>query len=222
MVGANDVTHRVPQAAAVRDLARAVETLRAAGAAVVVGTCPDLGTVAPLWQPLRGFARVHSRRMARAQTVAVVEAGGISVSLGDLLGPEFGASPQLWSADRFHPSAAGYRRVVEVLLPAALEGLGVEVTAGTPTATACRTSGSPPASPRRTRAWSSRRSRACRARPRPARAGWPGWCAASRGSAAPSRRGRPPATRTRTRAPPSGSPRGDGNGSRSERRSVAR
>jgi len=126
MVGGNDVTHRVPVADAARDLARAVTTLRAAGAVVVVGTCPDLGTVKPLWQPLRSFARVTSRRMARAQTVAVVEAGGVSVSLGDLLGPEFDASPHLWSADRFHPSPEGYARLVDVLLPAGLQALGVE------------------------------------------------------------------------------------------------
>lgn len=127
MIGANDVTHRVSAAAASRDLARAVGTLRAAGAVVVVGTCPDLGTVKPLWQPLRTYARIESRRMARTQTVAVVEAGGISVSLGDLLGDEFDSSPQLWSADRFHPSPQGYARVVDVLLPAVLQGLGVDV-----------------------------------------------------------------------------------------------
>ena len=126
MVGANDVTHRVPQLEAVRELSRAVTTLRAAGATVVVGTCPDLGTVKPLWQPLRLVAALASRRMARAQTVAVVEAGATSVSLGDLLGAEFGEQAHLWSADRFHPSAADYARVVEALLPAALQALGVE------------------------------------------------------------------------------------------------
>ncbi len=127
MVGANDVTHRVSTQASCRDLARAVETLRAGGAQVLVGTCPDLGTVKPLWQPLRSAARVASRRMARAQTVAVVEAGGTSVSLSDLLGPEFDVRPDLWSPDRFHPSAGGYRRVVDVLLPSALELLGAPV-----------------------------------------------------------------------------------------------
>ncbi len=127
MVGANDVTHRVPAADAARDLARAVTTLREAGAAVAVGTCPDLGTVKPVWQPLRTVARLQSRRMAVAQAVAAVEAGAVSVSLGDLLGPEFGSTPHLWSADRFHPSPAGYRRLVAVLLPAALQALGVEL-----------------------------------------------------------------------------------------------
>jgi lysophospholipase L1-like esterase len=132
MVGANDVTHRVSTDASCRDLGRAVATLRAAGAQVVVGTCPDLGTVKPVWQPLRALARVASRRMARAQTVAVVENGGTSISLSDLLGPEFDVTPGLWSPDRFHPSADGYRRVVEVLLPSALELLGAPVPGRSP------------------------------------------------------------------------------------------
>jgi lysophospholipase L1-like esterase len=80
VIGANDVTHRVPIASAARDLARAVATLRQAGAQVVVGTCPDLGTVKPVMQPLRTVAAWWSRRLAAAQTVATVDAGGISVS----------------------------------------------------------------------------------------------------------------------------------------------
>jgi lysophospholipase L1-like esterase len=131
IVGTNDVTHRVPITDAARDLGRAVTTLRHAGTCVVVGTCPDLGTVEPLLQPLRTFAAAVSRRLAQAQTVAVVEAGGVAVSLGDLLGPEFARSPVLWSPDRFHPSAAGYSRVCDVLLPSALELLG-EPVAGEP------------------------------------------------------------------------------------------
>jgi lysophospholipase L1-like esterase len=132
MIGANDVTHRVPQGDATRDLGRAVRRLVDAGAVVVVGTCPDLGTVKPLLQPLRTVARVLSRRLARAQTVAVVEAGGIAVSLGDLLGPEFAEQPHLWSADRFHPSADGYRRVADAILPSLLEGVGVDIPVSVP------------------------------------------------------------------------------------------
>jgi hypothetical protein len=84
IIGANDVTHRVPIASAARDLGRAVRTLRAAGSEVVVGTCPDLGTVKPVMQPL-------------------------------------------WSADRFHPSPDGYRRIVDAILPSALDSLGVTI-----------------------------------------------------------------------------------------------
>ncbi len=124
MVGANDVTHRINTAFAVRHLEQAVRRLMAAGAEVVVGTCPDLGTLEPVPQPLRLLARRWSRDLAAAQTVAVVEAGGRTVSLGDLLGPEFASHPHvMFSKDRFHPSSAGYARAAAALLPSAYAAL---------------------------------------------------------------------------------------------------
>ena len=125
MIGANDVTHRVPAADASRALGRAIATLRASGVEVVVGTCPDLGSVKPLMQPLRRLARVRSRAMAQAQAVVAVEQGATAVSLGNLLGSEFAENPMMWSADRFHPSPAGYARVVDALVPTVLTALGV-------------------------------------------------------------------------------------------------
>jgi hypothetical protein len=125
LIGANDVTHRASQVAAVQHLAEAVRRLCAGGAEVVVGTCPDLGAIQPIKPPLRWLARRWSRQMAAAQTVAVVEAGGRTVSLGDLLGPRFAAEPhRMFSWDRFHPSAAGYAAAVAALLPTALTALG--------------------------------------------------------------------------------------------------
>ena len=83
-----------------------------------MGTCPDLGAVQPIAQPLKALARRWSRDLAAAQTVAVIEAGGRTVSLGDILGPEFKERPhELFSQDRFHPSAAGNARAAAVLLP---------------------------------------------------------------------------------------------------------
>ncbi|MDN5768419.1 MAG: SGNH/GDSL hydrolase family protein [Humibacillus sp.] len=118
LIGANDVTHRIDRSIAVRHLEMAVRRLREVGTEVVVGTCPDLGVLEPVPQPLRLLARRWSRDLAAAQTVAVVEAGGRAVSIGDLLGPEFSAQPKiLFSEDRFHPSAAGYARVAAALLP---------------------------------------------------------------------------------------------------------
>lgn len=124
MIGANDVTHRVPPQQAVRALDAAVRRLRGAGAAVVVATCPDLGTVEPIPQPLRWVARRQSRQLAAAQTIAVVEAGGRSVSLGDVLGPEFAVRKELFSADGFHPSAEGYAAAATVLLPSVCAAVG--------------------------------------------------------------------------------------------------
>lgn len=126
MIGANDVTSRTRPSEAVQHLGQAVRRLRAEGAEVVVCTCPDLGTVEPILQPLRLVARVWSRQLAAAQTIAVVEAGGRTVSLGDVLGPEFAARPkEMFSADRFHPSAAGYAAAVAVTLPSACAAVGL-------------------------------------------------------------------------------------------------
>src|SRR3954470_14844123 len=125
MVGANDVSHRVRPADSVRHLAQAVERLREAGSEVVVGTCPDLGPIEPVAQPLRLIARRLSRDLAAAQTVAAVEAGARSVSLGDLLGEEFRRVPhEMFSADRFHPSSAGYAAAAAAVLPSVCAALG--------------------------------------------------------------------------------------------------
>jgi hypothetical protein len=119
VIGTNDVTHQVLPRTSARQLAEVVARLSEAGCEVVVGTCPDLGTVRPIQQPLRFVARVLSRQLAREQTVAVVRAGGRAVSLGGLLGPVFDAKRDImFGADHFHPSATGYANMVSVLIPA--------------------------------------------------------------------------------------------------------
>jgi len=118
LIGANDVTHRFGGRSAVRHLADAVRRLRLIDVRVIVGTCPDLGSVQPIRPPLRWLARRWSRQLAEAQTIAVVEAGGWTVSLGSLLGPTFAAQPhRMFSFDRYHPSADGYALAASVLLP---------------------------------------------------------------------------------------------------------
>ena len=126
LVGVNDITHKVRPSDSVRLLADAVRRLRASGCAVIVGTCPDLGTVQPIPPPLRQVARLWSRRLAAAQTIAVVEAGGTSVSMATLLGPEFHASPSdYFGSDRFHPSAFAYASAAAGLLPSVASALGL-------------------------------------------------------------------------------------------------
>ncbi|MGR7001543.1 SGNH/GDSL hydrolase family protein [Yinghuangia aomiensis] len=119
MVGANDVTHQVRPADSVRRLEQATRRLLASGCEVVVGTCPDLGTIEPIAQPLRYIARQWSRSPAAAQTIAVVEAGSAHrVDRLPLLGPEFAARPgELFGPDRFHPSEKGYATAAMAILP---------------------------------------------------------------------------------------------------------
>jgi lysophospholipase L1-like esterase len=126
LVGANDVTHRIDKSIAIRHLEQTVSALRDTGCEVIVGTCPDLGTIEPVAQPLRLLARRWSRDLAAAQTVAVIGAGGRTVSLADLLGPQFANfSEEMFSPDRFHPSPAGYARVASALLPSVCDALGL-------------------------------------------------------------------------------------------------
>ena len=123
-IGANDVTHRVPLRTSERLLREAVSRLKRRGVAVVVGTCPDLGTIEPLIPPLKQYARFQSRRLAQAQAKAVLECNGRAVALGSVLADEFSSySDLLFGPDRFHPSAAGYARMVAATLPTVMAAL---------------------------------------------------------------------------------------------------
>jgi lysophospholipase L1-like esterase len=127
VVGGNDVTHRVPVAESVRHLEEAIGRLRAAGTVVVVGTCPDLGALRPVPQPLRALGSRASRQLAQAQAAAAVRAGAHAVSLAHVVGPFFITNPdEMFSLDRFHPSALGYKRTANAMLPSLLAALGIE------------------------------------------------------------------------------------------------
>lgn len=124
MIGANDVTRRVPPWESARLLGMAVSRLRATGTTVIVATCPDLGTIRPIPQPLRAIAHTSSLTLARLQRDAVSRAGGLPVPLAELLAREFLAQPNiLFSRDRYHPSTAGYGAACAVLLPALCSAL---------------------------------------------------------------------------------------------------
>lgn len=125
VVGGNDVTHRIPTATSTAQLAEAIDRLRDLGAAVVVGTCPDLGALRPVPQPLRALGSRASRLLAEAQRVVALEHGAHAVSLAAVVGPFFITNPdEMFSLDRFHPSAQGYKRTANALLPSVLAALG--------------------------------------------------------------------------------------------------
>lgn len=132
IVGGNDVTHRVPVASAAADLADVITRLRARGAEVVVGTCPDLGALRAVPQPLRSLGAQASRQLARAQAVAGERAGARVVSLRRAVGHLFVAHPDdMFSIDRFHPSALGYRRTADALAPEVVAALAGAASAST-------------------------------------------------------------------------------------------
>ena len=64
LVGANDVTARNGIRASANRLGAAVRRLREIDAGVVVGTCPDLGVISAIPQPLRAVLRLWGLRLA--------------------------------------------------------------------------------------------------------------------------------------------------------------
>jgi lysophospholipase L1-like esterase len=133
MLGANDVTALNGISQSAQRLALTVRKLRARGAVVVVGTCPDLGVITAIPQPLRSLAHTRTSQLARAQAASVRAAGGVPVPLANLLAPKLRAAPdQMFSADGFHPSAAAYALAAEALLVALCEALGEDVESTVP------------------------------------------------------------------------------------------
>ncbi|MFJ8577032.1 SGNH/GDSL hydrolase family protein [Micromonospora sp. NPDC093277] len=118
LIGANDATALARPTDAAAYLASAVRRLREAHVEVVVGTCPDLGAVRAVASPLRQLLAWSGRRVARAQTSAVLDAGGSVVDLAAETGPVFRADAGTLCHDGYHPSADGYRVWAHALLPA--------------------------------------------------------------------------------------------------------
>jgi lysophospholipase L1-like esterase len=128
MIGANDVTALNGISQSAQRLGKTVRKLRARGAVVVVATCPDLGMISAIPQPLRSLAHARGSQLARAQAAAVKSAGGVPVPLAHLLAPQFRATPELmFSADGFHPSPTAYALAAAQLLVALCDALGEEV-----------------------------------------------------------------------------------------------
>ena len=120
IVGANDLTRFVNPELAAAQLGDAVRALRAAGAEVVVAPAPDLSVVPWVPEQMRMVVRAGSRLMQQAQTAAALAAGARVADIGPEPSAGFGADPALFSADRFHPSSAGYAVIAAALTPTVL------------------------------------------------------------------------------------------------------
>ncbi|MFJ8958279.1 SGNH/GDSL hydrolase family protein [Lentzea sp. NPDC102401] len=128
VIGANDLTRFVPAHVGAQQLHDAVAELRRAGAAVVVSTAPDLSVVAHVPPALRDVVSAVSRDYAQVQQQAVIRAGGVVAHVERAVTPQFAADPSLFAADRFHPSASGYRAIAAALAPA-VEAVAAELRA---------------------------------------------------------------------------------------------
>ena len=126
VVGGNDVT-----TGAGRRIRRSTWRMRSvgfatSGAVVVVGTCPDLGALREVPQPLRALGSRMSRQLAAAQAETAVRSPvRTRWRWPRVVGPFFITNPdEMFSLDRFHPSALGYKRTAKALVPSVLVALG--------------------------------------------------------------------------------------------------
>lgn len=116
LVGANDATHGSRLALVQEDVADAVRRLREAGAAVVVGSCPDMGAATAYLPPLRQVVAWHGRRVGAAIREAAAGEGAATVDIGGETGQAFRSDRKRYlSSDEFHPSADGYALWAESL-----------------------------------------------------------------------------------------------------------
>lgn len=125
LIGGNDVTSKMRISTSAALLGRQVTRLARSGTIVVVGTCPDLGIILPIPQPLRTVASRWGLSLARAQRRELERLGVRAVSVAALMSPEFRARPhELFSVDRFHPNGAGYELAASVFLAPLCDAVG--------------------------------------------------------------------------------------------------
>jgi lysophospholipase L1-like esterase len=124
VIGANDLTHRVPVDEAVASLGDAVRRLRDAGSEVVVAPAPDLGAVPHVPTFLRDAVSAAGDLLRARQVAAVLAEGGHVADPEQRASRAFATDPSLFSADHFHPSSAGYAVIADAVLPALVAAAG--------------------------------------------------------------------------------------------------
>ena len=117
IVGANDLTHFVPPDRAAATLAESVRRLRARGCAVVVMPAPDMSVLSWVPSNLRGLVKSVSQDLRTQQVRAASAAGARIADIDQAAAARFSADSSLFSADRYHPSSAGYAVIAASLEP---------------------------------------------------------------------------------------------------------
>jgi lysophospholipase L1-like esterase len=121
VIGANDLTRQIPSARAAAALGAAVGELRVRGTDVLVVPTPDMSSVAWVPPAFRSVVAGICDQARARQTLAAEAAGAVVATVDPEVSRRFAAEPGLFSADRFHPSSAGYALVAEALAPHLLD-----------------------------------------------------------------------------------------------------
>lgn len=131
MVGTNDVIHPPSWLRLKRDTNDLLGALGALGAPVVFSSLPEFRAMGAVPSVLRPWVMAGAAGARAAQWRAMRDRDDVVyVDVRRAAGGRFVREPALMSADAFHPSAAGYALIADVLAPALVERLKIRL--GTP------------------------------------------------------------------------------------------
>lgn len=117
-IGANDTTHVTPLRKVEADIARALDRLKASGAALVVAGPPNMGTSPVMPQPLRMISGWRGNAVGRRIEQEARERDLPYIDLAGGTRDAFRDNPdEYYSVDWFHPGAGGYKLWAEVMYP---------------------------------------------------------------------------------------------------------
>lgn len=124
VVGTNDVTAVTPVSVLARSTRALLDGLEALGAPVVMSGLPRFRAMRLLPHPLMEAVRLYGAVVGAVQRRAVAARPRVRlVDVGAVVGPRFFNDTATLSADAFHPSAAGYGRIADALVPHILAAL---------------------------------------------------------------------------------------------------
>jgi lysophospholipase L1-like esterase len=107
-VGANDLIRGSPARHLAHNLDAIVGPLRNQGAQVVMSGVGDLGSIPRIAPPLRQMASRLGKRGDRIHAAVAERHGAIKADQWRWAAQQFRTRKDVWSADRFHPNAAGH------------------------------------------------------------------------------------------------------------------
>jgi lysophospholipase L1-like esterase len=124
VVGTNDVTGVTAPTRLAQSTKALLDALESVGAAVVMSSLPRFRAMRLLPHPLMEVAIGYGALVSAVQRRAVAKRSRVRlVDVGLAVGPEYFNDKGTLSADAFHPSANGYARIADALVPAVLAAL---------------------------------------------------------------------------------------------------
>jgi len=124
LVGTNDVINITKPATLTHSSGALLDALVSLGAPVVMSSLPKFRAMRLLPHPLMEAVRGYGAVVGSLQRRAAAERPRVRfVDVVAAVGSEFVIDEGLMSADSFHPSAAGYGRIADALVPAVLSVL---------------------------------------------------------------------------------------------------